>query len=340
VRPFDVAPDRLGRKVSAEKNVNGKFLIWLLATVLLGTAPSAEAQQAGKILRIGYLASSAPPEAFRQRLRDLGYIEGKNIAFEFRTSGGNSERNSELAVELVRLRVDVIVAGGAGAIRAAKNATSTIPIVMSAVNDPIALGFVASLAHPGGNITGISTLSPELSGKRLELLREVIPKVSRVALLAHRAVAMRTSIDETQLAAQSLQLKLQLLEVDGPGEFESAFEAAKKQRAEALMQIQSGILSPHQQRIIDLAAKNRLPALYNNRVNVEAGGLMSYGLDAVERQRRAAALVDKILKGRKPADLPVEQPTKFEFVVNLKTAKQIGLAIPPNVLARADKVVR
>jgi putative ABC transport system substrate-binding protein len=322
--------------------VNRKFLIWLLATVLLTTAPAAEAQQAGKILRIGYLASSAPPEAFRQGLRDLGYIEGKNIAFEFRASGGNSDRNSELAVELVRLRVDVIVAGGAGAIRAAKNATSTIPIVMLAVNDPIALGFVASLAHPGGNITGISNLSPELSGKRLELLTEVIPKVSRVALLAspRGAVAMRTSIDETQLAAQSLQLKLQLLEVDGPGEFESAFEAAKRQRAEALMQIQSGILSPHQQRIIDLAAKNRLPALYNNRVNVEAGGLMSYGLDAVERQRRAAALVDKILKGRKPADLPVEQPTKFEFVVNLKTAKQISLMIPPNVLARADKVIK
>ena len=313
-----------------------------LGAMLFALCLPVEGQQPTKIQRVGYLAStrSALPKAFRQGLQDLGYVEEKNIAFEFRASGGKPERNVELAADLVRLKVDVIVAEGAGAIRAAKDATSTIPIMMSEVNDPIALGFVASLAHPGGNITGISNLSPELSGKRLELITEVIPKVSRVALLAYRGVAMRTSIEETELAARSLRLQLQLLEVDGPGEFEGAFANAKKQRAEALMQIQAGVLSPYQRRIIELAAKNRLPALYNNRVDVEAGGLMSYGFNVVERQQRVAALVDKILKGTKPADLPVEQPTKFEFIVNLKAAKQIGLTIPPNVLARADRVIR
>jgi len=316
-------------------------LFWLITATLLISIHPAEAQQP-KLRRIGYLAStgSAPPEPFRQALRNLGYVEGKNIAFEFRASGGKPERNADLALELVSLNIELIVAEGAGAIRAAKNATSEIPILMSEVNDPITLGFVANLAHPGGNITGLSNLAPELSGKRLELLKEVIPKISHVALLAYRGVAMRTSIEEAQLAARSSHLKLELLEVTGPGEFESAFEMAKKRRAEALMQIQAGVLKPHQQRIIELAAKYRLPALYNNRVDVEAGGLISYGFDAVERQRRLAALVDKILKGAKPADLPVEQPAKFELVINLKTAKQIGLTIPPNVLARADRVIR
>ena len=316
-------------------------LICLLSTFFLPTVLKG-GQQSKKVPSIGYLGStrSALPEAFRRGLRDLGYIEGQNIAFEFRASGGKPERNADLAVELVRLKVDVIVAEGAGAIRAAKNATSAIPIMMSEVNDPIALGFVASLAHPGGNITGISNLSPELSGKRLELLKETIPMVSRVALLAYRGAAMRTSIEEAQLAARSLHLQLQLLEVSGPREFAHVFETAKKQRAEALMQIQAGFFTPHQQRIIELAAKNRLPALYNNRVDVEAGGLMSYGFDAVERQRRVAALVDKILNGAKPSDIPIEQPTKFELVINLKTAKQVGVTIPPTILARADKVIR
>ena len=316
-------------------------LFWLITATLLISIHPAEAQQP-KLRRIGYLAStgSAPPEPFRQALRNLGYVEGKNIAFEFRASGGKPERNADLALELVSLNIELIVAEGAGAIRAAKNATSEIPILMSEVNDPITLGFVANLAHPGGNITGLSNLAPELSGKRLELLKEVIPKISHVALLAYRGVAMRTSIEEAQLAARSSHLKLELLEVTGPGEFESAFEMAKKRRAEALMQIQAGVLKPHQQRIIELAAKYRLPALYNNRVDVEAGGLISYGFDAVERQRRLAALVDKILKGAKPADLPVEQPAKFELVINLKTAKQTGLTIPPNVLARADRVIK
>ena len=316
-------------------------LFWLITAILLVFVHRVDAQHT-KMRRIGYLASagSTPPEPFRQALRNLGYVEGRNIAFEFRASGGKPERTTDLALELVSLKVDLIVAEGAGAIRAAKKTTSEIPILMSEVNDPITLGFVANLAHPGGNITGLSNLSPELSGKRLELLKEVIPKISRVALLAYRGVAMRTSIEEAQLAARSSHLQLEVFEVTGPGEFESAFEEAKKQRAEALLQIQAGVLSPHQGRIIELAAKNRLPALYNNRVDVEAGGLMSYGFDAAERKRRLAALVDKILKGAKPADLPVEQPTKFELVINLKTAKQIGLIIPPNVLARADRVIK
>jgi ABC-type uncharacterized transport system substrate-binding protein len=314
----------------------------LIVVVMLAVAVIAEAQQAEKVFRIGYLGTSGsgPPRAFRQGLRDFGYVEGRNVVIEFRTRRGKSGW-SELADELVGLKVDVIVASGAGAVTAAKNASATTPIVMEQVNDPIALGLVASLAHPGGNITGISNLSPELSGKRLELLKEVIPKVYRVAALtSRRGAAMQTSIKETEAAAQSLRLQLQLLEVKEADEIESAFDAAKKQRADALVQIQASFFEPHQQRIIDLAAKYRLPAMYNNRDDVEIGGLMSYGPDREEMNRRVAAIVDKILKGRKPADLPVEQPTKFEFVINLKTAKQIGVTIPPNVLARADKVVK
>jgi putative ABC transport system substrate-binding protein len=317
-------------------------LFWLITAILLVSLQRAEAQQPAKIPRIGFLSSAgaAPSEAFRQALRNLGYVEGKNVAFEFPASGGEAERSAYFANELVRLKVDVIVAGGVTNIKAAKDSTSTIPIVMSGVNDPISLGFVASLAHPGGNITGVSNLAPELSGKRLELLKEVIPKISRVALLAYRSVAMRTSIEEARVAAHPLHLQLQLLEIDGPAELEKAIAAAKKQRAEALMQIEAGILNPYQQQIIDLTAKSRLPALYNRRIDAEAGGLMSYGFNAAERLQRVAILVDKILKGAKPSDLPVEQPTKFELVINLKTAKQIGLIIPPNVLARADKVIR
>ena len=275
-----------------------------------------------------------------QGLRDLGYVEGRNVVFEFRTTGGKSGWYPELAGELVGLKVDVIVAGGAGAIRAAKNASVTIPIVMAHVNDPIAVGLVASLAHPGGNITGISNLSPELSGKRLELLKEVIPKLYRVAVLTYGGAAMQTSIKETEVAAQSSHLQVQLLKLKAPDEIESALDAAKKQRADALVQIQAAFLEPHQQRITDLAAKYRLPVMYNDRDNVEAGGLISYGPDRADMNRRVAAIVDKILKGRKPADIPVEQPMKFELIVNLKTAKQIGLTIPPNVLARADRVIK
>jgi len=318
-------------------------LVGLIASALiLAQYFCVDAQQSAKVARIGFLASfgSDPSEAFRQALRNLGYIEGKNVAFEFRASGGKAERSAHFADELVRLKVDVIVAGGATSIKAAKDATSTIPIVMSGVNDPIALGFVASLAHPGGNITGVSNLAPELSGKRLELLREVLPRISRVALLAYRSMAMRTSIEEAQVAAHPLHIQLRLLEVDGPAELEKTIGAAKKQRAEALMQIEAGVFYPYQPEIIKLTAKTRFPALYNRRIDAEAGGLMSYGFNAAERVQRIAMLVDKILKGAKPADLPVEQPTIFELVINLKTAKQIRLTIPPNVLARADKVIR
>ena len=314
----------------------------LVAVVMLAVAVMAEAQQPKKVPRIGYLAGvgSAPNEAFLQGLRDLGYVEGKNVLIEFRTTGGKFERRPELADELVRLKVDVIVADTAGEVTAAKNATATIPIVMRGVADPIALGLVASLANPGGNITGVATLAPELSGKRLELLKEVIPKLSRVALLAPPVKAWRTSIKETEVAAQALGLQLQILQTREADELEGVFDAAKKQRADALVQVQAQSLMPHQRRIIELAVKNRLPTMYPNRRSVEIGGLMSYGPEPLHMNRRVASMVDKILKGRKPADIPVEQPMKFEFIINQKAAKQIGLTIPPNVLARADKVIK
>ncbi|HEY6364367.1 MAG TPA: ABC transporter substrate-binding protein [Candidatus Binatia bacterium] len=319
-----------------------KRSLFLIVLMVATNGIIADAQQPKKIPRIGYLTGvgSAPNEGFLQGLRDLGYVEGRNILIEFRTTGGKSERRPELAAELVQLKVDVIVADTAGEVTAAKNATATIPIVMRGVADPIALGLVASLANPGGNITGIATLAPELSGKRLELLKEVIPKLSRVALLTPPTKAWRTSIKETEVAAQALGLPLQILQVISADELEGAFDAAKKQRAGALVQVQASSLMPHQPRIIELATKNRLPTMYYNRHSVELGGLMSYGQDNLHRNRRVASMVDKILKGRKPADIPVEQPMKFEFVVNLKTAQQLGLTIPPNVLARADKVIK
>jgi ABC-type uncharacterized transport system substrate-binding protein len=319
-----------------------KILVYALPALILTTIHFAEAQQPKKIPRIGYLTGvgSAPSEAFLQGLRDLGYVEGKNILIEFRTTGGKSERLPELAAELVRLKVDVIVADTAGEVSAAKNASSTIPIVMRGVADPIALGLVATLAHPGGNVTGIATLAPELSGKRLELLKEVIPKLSRVAFLTPAVKAFRTSIRETEGAAHALGLQLQILQIREADELEGAFDAAKKQRTGALLQAQATYFSPYQSNIIDLAAKNRLPTMYFNRRSVERGGLMSYGRDSLYTERRVASMLDKILKGAKPADIPVEQPMKFEFVINLKTAKQIGLTIPPNVLARATKVIK
>ena len=319
-----------------------KKSLWLFTMFFVGAVANAEAQQRVRVFRIGYLGAGAsgPPQAFLQGLRDLGYVEGKNIILEYRQRGEKLGPYTDLAAELVRLKVDVIVAEGAGAIGAAKAASATIPIVMAQVNDPIVLGLVASLSRPGGNITGNSNLSPELSGKRLELLKEILPKMSRLAVLAYRSEAMRTSIKETEVAAQSLHMQVQLIEVQGPDEFESVFDAAKKQRADALVQIEAARFSPFQKRIIDLATNARLPAMHNNRVDVEAGGLMSYGPDKVDMNHRTAFFVDKILKGAKPADLPVEQPRKSEFAVNLKTAKQIGLTIPPNVLYRADRVIR
>ena len=320
------------------KNIFSILLI--IAAMAVGTI--VEPQQPTKISRVGILGTEAKErkERIAQYLLELGYTEGKNVIYEVRAIGSEPEPYADFADELVRLKVDVIVAGGAGAVRAAKNASATIPIVMGAVNDPIALGYVASLAHPGGNITGISNLSPELSGKRLELIKEIIPKATRVAVLAYRAAAMRTSIKETEDAARPLHIQPQLLEITAADQLESVFDAAQKQRANALVQIQAAFLAPYQHRIIDLAAKNRLPAMFNNQVHVEAGGLMAYGADRADMNRQLALMVDKILKGRKPADIPVEQPKKFEFAVNLKAAKQIGLTIPPNVLARADRVIR
>ena len=322
-------------------------LICLLTAALLSTVSFAEAQQAKKLPRIGLLGALSPSislaryEAFRQGLRDLGYVEGKNIVIEYRFAEGKLDRLSELAAELVRLKVEVIVAGGSRPTRAAKEATVTIPIVMAQDTDPVGLGFVASLARPGGNITGLSSLTGELSGKRLELLKETIPKLSRVAILGSsiqpgNAQALR----ETELAAGAFGVKLQYLDVLDPKDIETAFRAASKGRAEAVLTLGAAVLNSQRKQIVDLAVKSRLPGIYGTPEYVEDGGLMTYGVSIIDLWRRAATYVDKILKGTKPADLPVEQPMKFELVINLKTAKQIGLTIPPNVLARADWVIR
>jgi putative tryptophan/tyrosine transport system substrate-binding protein len=323
-----------------------KISSWLLATVLLTAVPVAEAQQPAKVPRIGWLTgggvSAEASEAFRQGLRELGYVEGKNIVIEWRAAEGKRDRVSALADELVRLKVDVIVTGGATDTRAAKAATVTIPIVMTNDGDPVGSGFVASLARPGGNITGLSTLSPEISGKRLELLKEIVPKLSRVAVFGTSTSASNVrELKEVELAAGALGVKLQYLDVLASKDFETAFLAAAKQRSDAaLMNVSGGIMGFQRKNVLELAVKNRLPVTYHRREYVEAGGLMSYGVNVLDLDRRAATYVDKILKGAKPADIPVEQPTKFEFIINLKAAKQIGLTIPPNVLARADKVIR
>ena len=319
----------------------------LVVVVLLAVAVMAEAQQAMKIPQIGYLeggplsAHTSRMEAFRQGLRELGYEEGKNIVIEWRFGDGKVDRLSALATELVGLKVAVIVTGGTGPTRAAKEATSTIPIVMAQDNDPVASGVVASLARPGGNITGLSNFAPELSGKRLEILREVIPKLSRVAVLGSStgpsyALVMR----ELELAAKVLGVKLQYLDILEPKDVETAFRAAAEGRADGITTFASAMVVSQRAQIIELAAKNRLPGIYHNSQFSEAGGLMFYGVNVLDLDRRAATYVDKILKGAKPADLPVEQPTKFELVINLKTAKQIGVTIPQSVLYRADKVIK
>ncbi|TAK08373.1 ABC transporter substrate-binding protein, partial [bacterium] len=270
-----------------------------------------------------------------------GYVEGQNIVIEWRFAEGKPDQISHNAAELVGLKVDIIVTTGPTDTRAAKEATATIPIVMAQESDPVGSGFVASLAQPGGSITGLSTLSPELSGKQLELLKEIVPKLSRVAVLGNSTEPGNAqSLRETQLAAGGFGVQLQYLEVRGPEDIETAFSAIKKERTGAFIVLRNPVTSTHRARIIDLAAKNRLPAMYVSPEWVEGGGLMSYAPDIRDNWRRAATYVDKILKGVKPADLPVEQPTKFEFVINLKTAKQIGLTIPPNVLARADRVIK
>jgi putative ABC transport system substrate-binding protein len=320
---------------------------WLLTALPLTFSVSATAQQPTKVPRIGYLtpnplsAHSARYEAFRQGLRELGYVEGKNIVIEYRYAEGKQDRVPALAAELVRLKVDVIVTGGATATRAAKEATSTIPIVMTQDTDPVGTGFVASLARPAGNITGLSSLASELSGKRLELLKEVVPRLSRVAVFGSpTAPGNVQQRREIELAAGAFVVKIQHLDVRSPKDIETAFRAASKGRANAVLVAGGNVLTSQRAQIAELAIKNRLPAIYERREYVEAGGLMSYGVSIADLDRRAATYVDKILKGTKPADLPVEQPKKFEFIVNLKAAKQIGLTIPPNVLVRADRVIK
>ncbi len=321
-------------------------VLWMILASALAVA-LAEAQQPTKIPRIGYLTGTSPSanaariEAFRQGLRELGYVEGKNIVIEWRYAEGKLDRLAALAAELVRLKVEVIVTAGATNTRAAKEATTTIPIVMAQDPDPVGSGFVASLARPGGNITGLSSLTADLSGKRLELLKEILPKLSRVAVLGTSASpGMAQQLRETELAAGAFGMQLQYLDILDPKDIETAFRAASKGRADAVLVLRGPVLNSQRTQVVELAVKSRLPATYPQSEYVEDGGLMSYGVSDTDLFRRAATYVDKILKGAKPADLPVEQPTKFEFIINLKTAKQIGLTVPPNVLARADKVIK
>jgi putative ABC transport system substrate-binding protein len=320
----------------------------ILALLALGAAPfAAEAQQAVKIARIGYLTSSLGDdllEAFRQGLRDLGYVEGRNLVIEYREAEGKPERYPALAAELVALKVDVIVAPITSAARAAKQVIETIPIVFAVSADPVTDGLVTSLARPGGNATGLSILAPELVGKRLELLTQVVPGVSRVAVLRlPGALGERTDasmLNEAEAAARALGVRLQLVEARGPADIDRAFSDMTGARVGALTVLPSNMFFRERRRLVDLAAKNRLPAVYSGRAVVDAGGLMSYGPNLADNYRRAATYVDKILKGAKPGDLPVEQPAKFELIINLKTAKDLGLIIPQSVLARADEVIQ
>jgi putative ABC transport system substrate-binding protein len=305
------------------------------------------AQQPAKVPQIGYLsvlslsAMADRIEAFRQGLRELGYVEGKNIVLEWRYGEDKPDRVSEFAAELVRVKVEAIVSGGDSATKAAKKTTNSIPIVMTRASDPITSGFIASLARPGGNITGLSTLAPEINGKRLEFLKEIIPQLSRVAVFGTSTSPGNTQeLREVELAAGVLGVKLQYLDVPNSKDIENAFRAAVKGRAEAVLMMVGAFRTSQQKEITELAVKSRLPVTYESARSVEAGGLMSYGVSPIDLDRRAATYVDKILKGAKPAELPVEQPRKFELIINLKAAKQIGLTIPPNVLARADKVIR
>ena len=311
--------------------------------MLLALSFPAEAQQPKKVPRVGLLRPGSPPDpyadAFRQGLRDLGYVEGKNIAIEYRWAEGKSARLPLLAAELVHLKVDVIVTQGEVATRVVKEATSTIPIVMATSGDPVGAGLIASLARPGGNVTGLSSVVTDLTGKRLQLLKEAVPKVSRVAFLYNPTIlATVLSAKEAQDAAPPLGLTVQLVEVRTPDELGPAFDAMTRSSAEALFAIGDPFTITHQRQVLDLAAKRRLPTTCDWLES--AGCLIGYGPNRLDMFWRAATFVDKILKGRKPADLPVEQPTKFELVINLKTAKQIGLTISPDVLARADKVIK
>jgi putative ABC transport system substrate-binding protein len=322
-----------------------QIAVLTFCVMLLALCSFTAAQEPARIPRIGILMPpsasyfAAQVEAFRQRLRELGYVEEKNIVIEYRYAAGKLERLPDLAAELVLLKVDVIVATGAAAF-AAKKASTTIPIVTPNAADPVGSGLVSSLARPGGNITGLSLMAPDLDGKRLELLKEVFPRVTRVALLWQRVAGGVLPFTETDAAAKTLRLKLQSLEVRSLNDFESAFARAKKERAQALITTPGPLVATEQRQVLDFAAKNRLPAMYSNREFIEAGGLMSYAPNYTDLFRRTADFVDKVLKGTTPADLPIDQPKKFDFIINLKAAKQIGLTIPPNVLARADRVIK
>jgi len=323
-------------------------LICAISLAMLLAPLGAAAQQPGKVPRIGYFSAGSPSsaphllEAFRKGLRELGWVEGQNIVVDYRFAEGRFDRLPDLAAELVRLKVDIIVAVPTPAAAAAKNATETIPIVMINVGDPVGLGLIASLARPGGNVTGSSySVGLEIIGKQLELLKETVPKVRRVAILWNPANPSHPLVvRELNVAARSLGVQLQFLEARGPNEFEGAFAAMAKERMGALLVVPDSVSFLHRTRLADLAARSHLPAAYGLRGHVDAGGLMSYGPDSADLFRRAATYVDKILKGAKPADLPVEQPTKFELVVNLKTAKALGLTIPQSVLVRADEVIQ
>jgi len=324
---------------------NPKFLFFFCALLFAVCVP-ATAQQQTKIPRIGFLAanpsgSSDRAQAFRRGLRELGYIEGKNIVIEWRDAEGKSERLPVLAAELVRLKVDVIVTAGAASTRPAKEATATIPIVMTSDNDPVGSGFVASLARPAGNITGLSQMAPELAGKRLEVLQDIVPKLSRVAVIGElKNPGNAQAFRETELAAGAFRVQLQSLDVRGPKDIEAGFQAASAGRADAALVLGGPVATAHRVHIVDLAAKSRIPAMYPSSDYTDAGGLMFYGASITDLFRRAATYVDKILKGAKPADLPVQQATKFEFVINLKAANQIGLTIPVEMLAKANRVIK
>jgi putative ABC transport system substrate-binding protein len=324
---------------------------WLLAFCVAASIGAlslpAAAQQSGKLPRLGILFPASPAsfalrtEALRQGLRELGYIEGKTVLIEWRWAENKVEKLPELAAELVKLRVDIIIANGTPAIRAAKSATTSIPIVMAAIGDPVATGLVKSLAHPGGNITGTSILAPELSSKRLELLREVAPSLAQVsAILNPTNPTYRPELRDTEAAARSLGMQIQTVEVSDPEMLQAAFSKLTRDRGRALLIFTDAILYSLRRSIVEFAAKHRLPAVYWQREFADDGGLMSYGPYTNELFRRSAFYVDKILKGTRPSDIPVEQPTKFELVINLRTAHQIGLTIPPNVLVRADRVIR
>ena len=324
----------------------GRAVALILALALLAAPVAAEAQQAGKVYRVGFLGNStAALEAnllgpFREGLRSLGYIEGRNVVIDYRWAEGKYERFPELIAELLALKVDVIVAAGTPAALAVKRATTTIPLVMAAVGDPVGTGLVASLAHPGGNLTGLAAIAPDLEGKRFELLKELVPKLSRVSFLVNPANALHAASEkQAGEAARVLHLKLQFVGVRAESEFDQAFEAIVKERPGALVVLADRVFLHNRARIVDFAARTRLPAVYPYRELVEAGGLICFGPNYADMHRRAATYVDRILKGAKPADLPIEQPTKFELLINLKTAKALGLTIPPSVLARADQVI-